>query len=272
MSSKITWPVPDPAAPPEAHPALVSAALSAARAYGEARAEHTRGELAESSRTGADGTATMRVDELVEGAIADTARRHRVNLLSEEVGFVDNASALTMVVDPVDGSNNAASGVPLSCFAGVMVEDGVPTEALTCWLDTGRCWHAIVGEDTAYRTSGRTELDGAALGLLRPHPEIGRSWWHLAERAERVRVLGTTCLEAALVAEGSFDAFVDPGNDAHRIVDLAAALVMVPAAGGVVRDVFDRPLEIDTDLTRRWSGVVAATPELAERIIETVRG
>jgi myo-inositol-1(or 4)-monophosphatase len=47
--------------------------------------------------------------------------------------------------------------------------------------------------------------------------------------------------------------------------------VLAEAAGGAVRDVFGRPLELDTDLTRRWSGVVAATPELADELAATLR-
>jgi myo-inositol-1(or 4)-monophosphatase len=38
-----------------------------------------------------------------------------------------------------------------------------------------------------------------------------------------------------------------------------------------VLDVWGRPLEIDPDLTRRWSGVVAATRELAEEIVDTLQ-
>jgi myo-inositol-1(or 4)-monophosphatase len=72
-------------------------------------------------------------------------------------------------------------------------------------------------------------------------------------------------------AEGSTDAFADAGTDTHRIVDLAAAMVIVPAAGGVIIDAFGRPLEIDPDLTRRWSGVVAATPRLAEELAAAIR-
>ncbi|MFD0441798.1 hypothetical protein ACFQ10_02850 [Streptomyces indonesiensis] len=49
-------------------------------------------------------------------------------------------------------------------------------------------------------------------------------------------------------------------------------MVTVPAAGGAVIDVHGRPLEIDPDLTRRWSGVVAATPRLSEELAETIRG
>jgi myo-inositol-1(or 4)-monophosphatase len=45
----------------------------------------------------------------------------------------------------------------------------------------------------------------------------------------------------------------------------------VPAAGGVVLDVWGRPLEIDPDLSRRWSGVVAATPALGEELVNTLR-
>jgi myo-inositol-1(or 4)-monophosphatase len=48
-------------------------------------------------------------------------------------------------------------------------------------------------------------------------------------------------------------------------------MVTVPAAGGAVLDVHGRPLEIDPDLTRRWSGVVAATRELAEELAATIR-
>jgi myo-inositol-1(or 4)-monophosphatase len=80
----------------------------------------------------------------------------------------------------------------------------------------------------------------------------------VAGRAGRVRILSTSCLEAALVAEGSTDAFADAGTDTHRIVDPAAAMVIVPA--------------IDPDLTRRWSGVVAATPQLGEELATAIRG
>ena len=55
-------------------------------------------------------------------------------------------------------------------------------------------------------------------------------------------------------------------------MDLAAAMVLVPAAGGAVIDAAGRPLEIDTDLSRRWSGVVAATPALAEELAAAIRG
>ncbi|WP_245931153.1 inositol monophosphatase family protein [Actinokineospora auranticolor] len=268
----IPWPVPEPQLAQATHPVLADAARAAAAAYREARRLHTRPQLAEELAMGADGTPTMRVDSIVEDAIAESAQRHGVNLLSEEAGFVDCGSATTLVIDPLDGSSNAASGVPLSCFAGVLARDSIATEALTVWLDTGRSWWARAGQSTPYRTSGRTTLDGAAVCLLRPKPHARDEWLRVADRAGRLRILGTTCLESVLVAEGSVDAFADPGSDTLRIVDLAAAMVTVPAAGGAVVDARGRTLEFDPDLTRRWSGIAAATPRLADEVAETVLG
>lgn len=162
--------------------------------------------------------------------------------------------------------------MPLSCFSAALVVDGVAQEALSVWLETGHAVWARAGEPVPYRTSGCTDLGAAAVDMLRPKVHAGgdstAAWVRVSRAVSRVRVLSTTCLEAMLVAEGSIDGFLDPGSDTHRIVDLAAAMLFVPAAGGAVIDLHGRPLEFDTDLTRRWSGIVAATPRLAESLAE----
>ena len=72
------------------------------------------------------------------------------------------------------------------------------------------------------------------------------------------------------MADGSIDAFVDPGSETHRLVDLYAAAIFVPAAGGTVCDAYGRPIEFNTDQTIRYSGVVAATPQLAAELSESI--
>ena len=270
--TEVKWPVPEPDLPAETSRVLAEATRAAVTAFRAARAGYSRAQLAEKVQMGADGTPTTRLDILVDTAVAEVVDRNRVNLISEEIGVIDHGSAVTLVVDPVDGTANATAGVPLASFAGVLAVDGVPHEALTCWLDTGRCWHAVVGQPSRYRTTGRRELDGAAVSLLRPHGEDDEAWWRITRRAARVRILSSSCLEAALVAEGATDAFADAGSDTHRIMDLAAAMVTVPAAGGAVLDAHGRPLEISTDLSLRWSGVVAASRELAEALAEEIVG
>jgi myo-inositol-1(or 4)-monophosphatase len=114
----ITWPVPDPVLPEAVDPVLAEAVRAATAASRSAREQFDREGLAEKVQMGADGTLTTRLDILVDTAIAEVVNRHRVNLLSEEIGVIDNGSALTLVTDPVDGTGNAVAGVPLELVPG----------------------------------------------------------------------------------------------------------------------------------------------------------
>jgi myo-inositol-1(or 4)-monophosphatase len=253
------------------HPVLAAALAAATGAYRSALATYPRSELARDIGLGGDGTPTTRLDELVDTAVLDAVAALGVNVLSEEIGWVDRGSAMTLVVDPLDGTANATAGVPICAFAGALAVDGVFTEGLVSWLDLGRRWHAR-RDDRFASVTGRQGLMGASVSMLRPRPETLAAWTRVASRADRVRVLGSSVIEACLVADGAVDAFVDCGGEVHRLVDLAASMVIVEAAGGVVRDVHGRPIELDVDLHRRWSGVVAASPELADEIAAAVLG
>jgi myo-inositol-1(or 4)-monophosphatase len=252
------------------HPALDAAAWAALETYRRVVGSHDRSALGTHVADGADDTPSLLIDIVVESAILASVEGLAVNVLSEEAGWIDHGHAVTLVVDPVDGSGNAAAGVPFAAFSGAIAVDGRFVEALTVWLHTGERYWASVDVAPVVTTTGRRSVDGALLSMLRPHPRNHEAWWRVAQRASRVRILGSSTIEAALVAAGALDAFVDAGSDTHRLVDLAAAMVQVPAAGGVIVDAFGRPIEFDTDLTRRWSGVVAATPELAEGLCELI--
>jgi fructose-1,6-bisphosphatase/inositol monophosphatase family enzyme len=78
----------------------------------------------------------------------------------------------------------------------------------------------------------------------------------------------------ANVACGRFDAFFEEGswddNTGPKIWDLSAGKLLIEEAGGVTRDVTNR-MDKDTkkpmDILQR-SSFVAATPELADQILE----
>jgi myo-inositol-1(or 4)-monophosphatase len=247
---------------------LEEIADAASAAFAGARATVAPGELAAEIGIGGDGTPTSRLDQIVDEAVLAAAEASGVNILSEEVGWVDRGSAVTLAVDPVDGTANALAGVPICTFSAALVADGIPTSALTRWLDVGRDYTVRRGEPAGpqWRTTGRTQLRGAAISLLRPQRAKHAAWWAVTDAAARIRILSCSTFEALLVCQGAIDAFVDAGGDVHRYVDLVAAQVYAEAAGAVVGDVYGRPVEFDTDLTRRWSGIVAATPDLVAEI------
>jgi myo-inositol-1(or 4)-monophosphatase len=256
--------------PDTVHPALEAATRAALETYRRVIGSHDRGALGTRIADGADDSPSLLIDIIVESAILSAVEGLGVNVLSEEAGWIDGGHALTLVVDPVDGSANAAAGVPFASCSAALAVDGRFVEAMTVWLHTGERYWARADDEGERCTTGRRSPEGAFLSMLRPRSRNRDAWWRVVDRASRIRVLGSSTIESALVATGAVDAFVDAGSDSHRLVDLAAALVLVPAAGGVVVDAFGRPIELDTDLTRRWSGVVAATPELAEGLCELI--
>lgn len=248
------------------HPALALAADAAQHAWKCAVGSNDRHELIAAVGHGADGTTTSLLDDMVETAILEAVDSCGVNILSEEAGWIDRGSSTTLVIDPVDGTGNAAAGVPFSAFTGAIARDDQFVEGLTLWFDTGRSWWAKSGCASQRRTTGRTVLDGSIVSMIRPKDDAA-GFLKVADIAGRVRVLGSSAIEAALVAEGSLDASLDAGSGTHRIVDLAAAVVLVGAAGGVVVDIDGSPVTFTTDIEGRWSGVCAATPELAEELV-----
>ena len=250
---------------------LLEDSLAAARnAFTLAARTMTREQRTELIGMGGDGTPTHRLDVVVEAPVLDVLERAGVNVLSEEIGWIDRGSSITVVIDPLDGTANAAAGVPLSSFSAALVRDSTVVAAITHWFEGSRTWRAALGDEVVRSVTARRSLDGAAVSMLRPRPETMTAWNRVAARADRVRILGSSVLEACLVADGAVDAFCDSGGDVHRIVDLAAVDLVVRNAGGCLRDVHGRPLNFEPDLRQRWSGIVAATPQLADDIAATV--
>jgi myo-inositol-1(or 4)-monophosphatase len=247
-------------------PSLLAEAANAARnAYAHAMATLDGIERRRTVGPGADGTETYLLDVIVERPILDVLDAARVNVLSEEVGWIDRGSAVTIVMDPVDGTANAAAGIPICGFAAAAVIDDRVEFARVEWFDARRTWTAVRGKRSA-GVSMQASLDGASLSMLRPRATTRPAWHELADRADRIRVLGASVLEAGLVADGSIDAFCDPGGDVHRIVDVAATSLIVENAGGHVCDVWGRPFTFD----RRRGDTPCASPTAAGDLTDDV--
>jgi len=82
---------------------------------------------------------------------------------------------------------------------------------------------------------------------MRPHTAriVG-----LGDRVRRIRSLGSTSLEMAMVAAGKLDAFVDL-RGMMRVVDVAAGKLILEEAGGLITDADGKELHLDKNMWQR---------------------
>jgi myo-inositol-1(or 4)-monophosphatase len=241
-------------------------------------------------RQNCKGDVTKEFDYLAEQRILEYCARaiaEPVRLLTEERGEVrtrPGPAAWTLIVDPVDGSENFARGNEDSCVSLALLrgeETPEPREvvaALVGNIFTGTRFEAARGEGARrngrpIRTSGRTRLAGAlvavdfnfqgAATVSRIHP--------LLEAIGDARRFGSAAKEFAVVADGGADAYVDV-RETLTPENYMAAYLIVAEAGGVISDRFGTPLAPIGSLTQGQSIVAAATPSLHAAILGRLNG
>ncbi len=208
---------------------------------------------------GADGTETSQIDKVAENAVLDAIARRGLpfNVLSEEIGFVDNGADEVLILDPIDGTTNALAGVPFYAIS-LAVGRGSLTGVHTAYLRnpvTGDVYTAEKGRG-AYKNGCRLRVRGDAdLDRLLLSVYLGNGAhtdnFSLVKRTHSSRSYGCASLEMALVAEGSTDGYVmnsERYTRAIRVVDIAASCLILREAGGEALDLEGNPLEMPLDL------------------------
>jgi myo-inositol-1(or 4)-monophosphatase len=140
------------------------------------------------------------------------------------------------VLDPIDGTNNFALGIPHCAIALALVEGGMPVYGVVYDLSRRTLMHGGPGfglqdgERSAQVAPGPPGRD-SLIGL---HSPSDKSLVPLAEAVLarfKVRALGSATLHLAYVAAGLLDGAADYNV---KIWDLAAAIPLLRAAGGEI--------------------------------------
>lgn len=225
---------------------------------------------------GADGAPSTRIDRVAEQAVLRVLDYEEapLNVLSEEAGFIDRAGEATLVLDPIDGTVNALRGIPaysVSMAIGASrladVEEGLVRD-----LVSGATYYAAKGRGA--RLNGRPirvrayDPDDLLFSVYlgsNAHPDAAR----VAARARRVRNLGAASLDLCLVARGAADAYYMHGavpEASLRVVDIAAATLIVREAGGSVLSLDGEDLDLPFDPMARTNLVAVGDRETWEAI------
>ncbi|MFH1328041.1 MAG: inositol monophosphatase family protein [Candidatus Bathyarchaeota archaeon] len=238
---------------------------------------------------GAGGDKTRYIDYLAEKIIFDTLEENSVacTAISEEAGIkyigdLKEASPPYLIIDSIDGTNNALRGIPLFALSLAVAGDTTLSTVHTAlvmdlyhgfsfWALKGRGSESDSGKIT---TSGTTSLSEAVIGIdlnALINENILKKLSKLILSSHHIRHLGTTAIENCYVASGKIDAFIELRNKL-RITDMAAAYLILKEAGGLM--VTEEGEDLDSPITsptQRVSFVSSGNQKLLDQIIDLLK-
>ena len=231
--------------------------LSAAAAAVE---RAVRGVTGADRRARTDRAGQYAIDLVADAAALEVLARAPVAVLSEESGWGGRpGAALTVVLDPVDGSTNASRNIPYWATSVCVLDGDGPLVALVVNQATGVATTAARGEgarrDGEPISPTQVERVEDAVVTLSGRPGAWLPW-------KQFRALGSAALNLCDVASGALDGLID-GGAWHAPWDYLGGLLICREAGAELVDAAGRDLVV-TDPDARRQLLAASTPALLE--------
>jgi fructose-1,6-bisphosphatase/inositol monophosphatase family enzyme len=202
------------------------------------------------------------IDVVADRAALEVLGRAGVTVVSEESGITGpDTSGITVVIDPIDGSSNAARDIPYWATSLCALDREGPLAALVINHATGSSYRALRGRGATrdgrpLEPSTATRVEDAVVGISNfPHRML--AW-------KQFRALGSCALALCDVAYGALDGYFDAGS-VHAPWDYLGGYLICLEAGVKVVDTEDRPLGI-ADPNARRRIVAAGTAPLLQSL------
>jgi len=197
-------------------------------------------------------------DEIAVPMLVDAG----LGVISEESGPHLSERPIVAVIDPVDGSTNAAMGLPWYATSICALDAEGPLAALVVNQPLGVAYTAIRGEGarrngSAIAPSARTEV-GDSLLVFNDLPPRHLGW-------RQFRVYGAAALDLCAVADGTFDGFIDFSSGLSPWDHVGAVLICREAGAAVA--VVAGSDERDTAQTALARIVAGSTPALCSTLV-----
>ena len=208
--------------------------------------------------------ADLASEKLIIERIKSHYPRHAI--LAEESGaseFVAGTSDWKWIIDPLDGTTNYAHGYPCFCVSIGLERAG--TLEIAAIYDPMRDEMFAAERGQGATLNGRrmrvSEIDDLNSAMLctgfpynvRERPNFERDFANFTMEAQAVRRDGSAAIDLAYVACGRFDGFWEDGLNAW---DVAAGVLLIEEAGGLVTDFEGGKLDIYTPKVLASNGLV----------------
>lgn len=207
------------------------------------------------------------VDTAAESAIRDCVTRDvpGATVIGEELSPEAAAgSAITFVVDPLDGTTNFLHGFPMYAVSIAVLCDGALVAGTIVDVAANEVYAATLGggasrNDAPIRVSSTDDPARALIGTGFPFKNLDkldayqRQFAAVTRATAGIRRPGSAALDLANVASGRYDAFWELTLAPW---DFSAGTLLVREAGGVVTDLDGQPPPIAS------SAIVAGNPAM----------
>lgn len=177
---------------------------------------------------------------------------------------------LTWIVDPLDGTLNYVHGVPNYSVSIALARHGQVMVGTVFDPVNGECFSAARGRGAwlngrRLAASGVTQLSQALVAVsfpaaVRRDDRSMADFIEVTAAAQGTRRMGSSAINLSYVAAGRFDSY---WSTATKTWDIAAGVLLITEAGGVVTAYDGGPLDLD-----RPQFIAAATPELHAVLLE----
>ncbi len=174
-----------------------------------------------------------------------------LSALLPEAGFITEEGTITQekkpwqwVIDPLDGTTNFVHGVPLYSVSIGLLHEGIPVLGVVYEVNREECFHACKDQPACLngqeiQVSPISTLAESILATGYPHIKFDHLEPYLSllgdlmRNTHGIRRMGSAAVDLAYVACGRVSAFFEHNLN---IYDVAAGIVIVQQAGGVVTD------------------------------------
>ena len=223
---------------------------------------------------------TRRMDMAAEHALDEalTKRGLSARIISEELGdrIVGEHPEFMLVFDPIDGSTNAACGIPFFCTSLAYTEktDIAGFEDITMAVICDIKNNTYCAEKGKGALLNGKRITGGKCGA-RPKPVVSVYSYGVPqvpaglielEKSIIVRALGSIALDMCYVADGTLDGVIDTRGLVSGYDIMASALVL-NEAGGQLCDLRGKPI-IDDDVKVTGISLIGTkNNDLNERIV-----
>ena len=236
-------------------------------------------------RRGASGDQTFYIDEMAEKIVVEAIEKISQNgisftLISEECGIkrFGTENNIKILLDPIDGSNNAKRGVPYYATSIAILDGERLRDILVGYvvdLSSNKEYWAIRGEGAwcnGERIICRSsdEFDMVAFEASVPAKDIERLM-PLLKSSRKVRCLGAIALDLALMGAGAID--VTAIGTPSRSFDYAAGMLILKEAGGIITDIEGGGIgDISAGLERTVPLIASANKVLHQNALKLING